>query len=184
MSDDVIQVPKGQRVRFGRQDITSGSLEDPWRVIRVIASRRPDLEGASAMGRVLVSFRMAVRFREVLATLAYCSDRSMGLAVERLLELPAARIDEHSAALVKGSGDRGRPSDIPEDGSFNQVVEVQETGESYSTHFVGHWVDQCIYLSTPVIDRLESIAKSAGLSADEALDAIIAGHLAGSLRGG
>lgn len=150
-------------------------------MIRVIASRRPDLEGASAMGRVLVAFRMAVRFREVLATLAYCSDRSMGLAVERLLELPAARIDQHAASLAKGGGDRGRPSDIPEDDSFNQLVEVPETGDSYSTHFVGHWVDQCIYLSTPAIDRLEAIARSAGLTADEALDAIIAGHLAGGL---
>lgn len=150
-------------------------------MIRVVASRRPDLEGASAMGRVLVAFRMGVRFREVLATLAYCSDLSMGLAVERILELPAARVGERAASLVKESGDRGRPSDIPEDESFNQLVEVQETGESYSTHFVGHWVDQCIYLSTSAIDRLEAIAKSAGLSADEALDAVIAGHLAGSL---
>lgn len=131
------------------------------------------------MGRMLVAFRMAVRFREVLATLAYCSDLSMGLVIERLLGTPAAELGPES--MPAREGPRGRPSDV-EDTDFNQVVEVQEAGESFSTHFVGHWVDQCVYLSPGAVERLEGIARSAGVSADEALDAVIARHLALSLR--
>ncbi|MBL9026132.1 MAG: hypothetical protein JNL21_28320 [Myxococcales bacterium] len=180
MSDEVIHVPKGRRVRFGRQDVqTQQPGEEPWRVVRVIASRRPDLEGSTAMGRVLVAFRMAVRFREVLATLAYCSDLPMGLVVERLLGLPGARLDLELLPPDIGLP-RGRPNDI-EDAGFNQVVEIQEAGESFSTQLVGHWVDQCVYLSPPSIERLEHIAKAASLTADQALDAVIARHLSLSL---
>ncbi len=182
MGDDVLHVPKGGRVRFGRQVIDSRPGEDAWRVVRVIASRRPTLEGASAMGRVLVSFRMSVRYRDVLATLAYSSDRPLGVVVERLLDLAPA-IPPSAVWPSEITTPRGRPSEQADDEDFNQVVEIQEAGDSFSTQIVGHWVDQPLYLAPAHIDRLEAIAKQAGLSADQALDAILSTHLARSLDG-
>jgi hypothetical protein len=180
MGDDVFHVPKGGRVRFGRQTIDPRPAEDAWRVVRVIASRRPSIEGAGAMGRVLVAFRMSVRYRDVLATLAYSSDRALGRVVERLLDLtPALPADTMWPSEI--TAPRGRPSEQADNESFNQVVEIQEAGESFSTQIVGHWVDQLVYLLPAHIDRLEAIAKEAGLSADQALDAILAQHLARSL---
>jgi hypothetical protein len=41
-----------------------------------------------------------------------------------------------------------------------------------------------LYLSTAHVQRIEAAAKAGGLSADQALDAFIANHLAESLKPG
>jgi hypothetical protein len=175
---DVLHIPKGARVRFGRQAIDESDAGDSWRVTQSLASRRPSIEGASASGRVLVTFRMALGFREALAALARCSDRPMGVVIERILDHPRARLPAELPEEITLR--RGRPSPY-EDDAFNCVVEIQEAGQSFSTQLVGHWADQSVYLSATHVERIEAAAKGAGLSADQALDAFIANHLAESL---
>ena len=179
---DVLHIPKGARVRFPHQAIDDGDGQEGWRVTQSLASRRPNIEGASASGRVLVTFRMALPFREALAALARCSDRPMGIVIELLLDHPRARIPD--ALPDEITAQRGRPSPYTEDDAFNCVVEIQGAGQSFSTQLIGHWADQSVYLSAGHIARIEAAAKAANLTADQALDAFIANHLAESLKPG
>lgn len=177
---DVLHIPKGARVRFDRQAIDESDAGDSWRVTRSLASRRPSIEGSSASGRALVTFRMALAFREALAALARCSDRPMGVVIEHILDRPRARLP--AELLEEITLRRGRPSPHTEDDAFNCVVEIQEAGQAFSTQLIGHWADQSVYLSAAHIERIEAAAKVAGLSADQTLDAFIANHLAESLN--
>lgn len=179
---DVLHIPKGARVRFDRQAIDDGDPGDSWRVTQSLASRRPSLEGASASGRMLVTFRMALGYREALAALARASDRPMGIVIERILDHPRARLPGELPDEI--TLPRGRPSPYADDDAFNCVVEIQEAGQSFSTQLIGHWADQSVYLSASHVARLEAAAKGAGVSADQALDAFIANHLAESLNTG
>lgn len=176
---DVLHIPKGARVRFPRQEIDDVDPPESWRITQSLASRRPSIEGASASGRVLVTFRMALGYRETLAALARASDRPMGLVIERILDHPRARLPEVLPGEI--TKPRGRPSAQAGEHAFNCVVELQENGQSFSTQLIGHYADQSVYLSPTHIQRLEAAAKDAGLSADQTLDAFIDNHLAESL---
>jgi hypothetical protein len=177
---DVLHIKKGARVRFDRQATDSGDGGEVWRVTQSLASRRPSIEGASASGRALVTFRMALAFRETLAVIARSTGRPMGVVIEHVLDHPRARIPATLPDEIVA--ERGRPSPYTEDDAFNCVVEIQETGQSFSTQLIGHWADQSVYLSPAHVQRIEAAAKASGLSADQALDAFIANHLAESLK--
>jgi len=177
---DVLHIPKDARVRFARQEVDDTVGAEPWRVTQSLASRRPSLEGASATNRVLVTFRMVLRLREALATVATCSNLPMGIVVERILDHPRAKISNEQPDEMMAP--RGRPSEYADDDAFNCVVEIQESGHAFSTQLVGHWADQSVYLSPGHLQRIESAARAAGLSADQTLDAFVANHLAQSLN--
>lgn len=175
MSDDFLRVPDHQRVRFGPQDIESNDASDePWRATRMVVSRK--LDPASA-GKVLVGLRMSLRFREVLAAIAYCSDRSLSRVAELLIEQVGAELPTQLLELTEIVTPRGRPSATAEDEGFNRVIELQEAGQSYTTQFVGHWMDQALFLSPEHLDKLERLAQSKGVSADQMFDLVVASHV-------
>jgi hypothetical protein len=177
---DVLHIPKGARVRFPRQESEAAEAHESWRVTQSLASRRPSIEGASASGRVLVTFRMALGYRETLAAIARASGRPMGVVIELILDHPRARLPEALPSEI--TKPRGRPSAQAGEHAFNCVVELQEHGQSFSTQLIGHWADQSVYLSLAHVERIEAAARQAGLSADQTLDAFIDNHLAESLK--
>jgi len=126
---------------------------------------------------VLVAFRLSLRFREVLAAISYCSDRSMSRVAELLIDRLDGDVPAQLLELTEIVTPRGRPSATPDDEGFNRVIELQEAGQSYTTQFVGHWMDQAMFLSPEHLEKLEQAARKRGLSADQMLDLVVATHL-------